>query len=225
MMKLSKMAIALALTSLLSFSALPAEASLWPGLATKDTEKSGAFRTDDFVDGNATMKSPYLVTRENNEVFSGKVNAAIGREKQEFLDELDKSNEVSETLGWMIWHEGLIGNYISNMQGITSIVLVRQTLEAGAAHGMTYTQGLNFNSAGELLTLKEVLPDLTVYDVNQCIETTAKKKNIKLFSNHEVTELPTNFYVGKNRVVYAIYQPYDISPYSEGVLSIAIGKL
>ena len=54
---------------------------------------------------------------------------------------------------------------------------------------------------------------------------TSKKKNIHLFDDHAVTELPTNFYVGKNRVVYAIYQPYDIAPYSEGVVSIAIGKI
>ena len=53
----------------------------------------------------------------------------------------------------------------------------------------------------------------------------AKKKNIHLFDDHAVTELPTNFYVGKNRVVYAIYQPYDIAPYSEGVVSVAIGKI
>ena len=125
----------------------------------------------------------------------------------------------------MTWHEGMIGNYINNTQGITSIVLISQMLRAGAAHGETHAKGLTWNSAGDLLSLKDILPDLTVYDVNQCIEVTAKKKNIHLFEDHAVTELPTNFYVGKNRVVYAIYQPYDIAPYSEGVVSIAIGKI
>ena len=39
-----------------------AEASLWPGLASKVSEKSGAFRTDDFHQGPMTLRSPYLVT-------------------------------------------------------------------------------------------------------------------------------------------------------------------
>ncbi len=224
-MKLTKMMAALALASLFSLAVVPAEASLWPGLGVKDSEKSGAFRTDNFQDGMATMQSPYLVTHGNNENFSGKVNAAIAREKNDFLSALKADNQTAETLGWMSWHEGLIGNYINNVQGITSIVLIRQTLHAGAAHGETYAQGMNFSGSGDLITLADVLPDLTVYDVNQCIEVTAKKKHIRLFDKHTVDTLPTNFYVGKNRVVYALYQPYDLAPYSEGVLSIAIGKV
>ena len=224
-MKFSKMIAAMALASLFSLAAVPSEASLWPGLGTTASEKSGAFRTDDFQDGNATMRSPYLVTHGNNEEYSGKVNAAIAREKTEFLAAVKEENETNETLGWMIWHEGLIGNYINNNQGITSIVLVRQTLSAGEAHGLTFAQGLNFSDTGELISLSDLLPDLTVYDVNQCIEVTAKKKNIKLFTEHTVKELPHNFYVGKNHVVYALYQPYELAPYAEGVLSIAIGKV
>jgi len=224
-MKFSKMIAAMALASLFSLAAVPSEASLWPGLGTTASEKSGAFRTDDFQDGNATMRSPYLVTHGNNEEYSGKVNAAIAREKTEFLAAVKEENETNETLGWMIWHEGLIGNYINNNQGITSIVIVRQTLSAGEAHGLTFAQGLNFSDTGELISLSDLLPDLTVYDVNQCIEVTAKKKNIKLFTEHTVKELPHNFYVGKNHVVYALYQPYELAPYAEGVLSIAIGKV
>ncbi len=224
-MKFSKMIASMALASLFSLAAVPSEASLWPGLGITASEKSGAFRTDDFQDGNATMRSPYLVTRGNNEEFSGKVNAAIAREKTEFLASVKEANETNETLGWMIWHEGLIGNYINNVQGITSIVIVRQTLSAGEAHGLTFAQGLNFSDTGELISLSDLLPDLTVYDVNQCIEVTAKKKNIQLFTEHTVKELPYNFYVGKNRVVYALYQPYELAPYAEGVLSIAIGKV
>lgn len=224
-MKFSKMLAAMALASLFSLASVPSEASLWPGLGTTASEKSGAFRTDDFQDGKATMRSPYLVTNATNEEFSGKVNAAIAREKTEFLAAVKEENETNETLGWMVWHEGLIGNYINNVQGITSIVIVRQTLSAGAAHGLTFAQGLNFSGTGDILSLSDLLPDLTVYDVNQCIEVTAKKKNIKLFSDHTVKELPNNFYVGKNHVVYALYQPYELAPYSEGVLSIAIGKL
>ena len=165
------------------------------------------------------------MTHGNNEEYSGKVNAAIAREKTEFLAAVKEENETNETLGWMIWHEGLIGNYINNNQGITSIVIVRQTLSAGEAHGLTFAQGLNFSDTGELISLSDLLPDLTVYDVNQCIEVTAKKKNIKLFTEHTVKELPHNFYVGKNHVVYALYQPYELAPYAEGVLSIAIGKV
>lgn len=202
-----------------------AEASLWPGLAAKVSEKSGAFRTDDFHQGTMTFRSPYLVTHLNNEEFAGRVNAAIAREKERFAAELAEDNKERRTEGWMAWHEGLVGNFISNSEGITSIVLVEQKLQAGEEHGKTFAKGLNFNSAGDLFDLAQVLPDLTVKDVNACIELTAKKKNITLLPNHEVTELPSNFYVGKNRVVYAIYQQDDLTPFSEGVFSVPIGKV
>lgn len=202
-----------------------AEASLWPGLASKVSEKSGAFRTDDFHQGPMTLRSPYLVTHLGNEDFAGRVNAAIAREKDRLAEEISEDNETKYTEGWMIWHEGLIGNFISNSEGITSIVLVEQKLSSGDEHGKTFAKGLNFNSAGDLFDLTQVLPRLTVADVNACIELTAKKKDITLLPNHQVTELPTNFYVGKNRVVYAIYQQDDLTPFSEGIFSVPIGKV
>lgn len=201
------------------------EASLWPGLGVKVSEKSGAFRTDDYHLGNTLLRSPYLVAHLNNDTYAGNVNAAIAREKTRFLEELKKDNETVTTDGWMSWHEGLVGNFISNNEGITSIVLIEQKLSAGAEHGVTFAKGLNFDGTGNLMDLSAVLPNLTVDDVNHCIETTAKKKGITLLENHTVTELPTNFYVGKNRVVYAIYQQDDLTPFDEGVFSVAIGKV
>ena len=202
-----------------------AEASLWPGLASKVSEKSGAFRTDDFHAGTAILRSPYLVTHVNNEEFSGTVNAAIAREKKAFLDELKKDNESKRTDGWMIWHEGLVGNFINNKEGITSIVLVEQKLKAGREHGETVAKGLNFDASGRLLTLSTLLPALNVKDVNRCIEVMSEKRKVSLLENHHVTELPTNFYVGKNRVVYAIYQQGDVTPFENGVFSVAIGNV
>ena len=211
--------------TLLSFAAIPAEASLWPGLGTQAREKSGAFRTDDYHMESSLLQSPWLIARGNNEVYAGKVNAAIAREKNKFLDQLEKENAQRKTLGWMSWHEGLIGNFITNNQGLTSIVLIEQTLSAGEAHGITFAKGLTFNGSGDVLDLADILPNLTVEDVNQCITLTAKKKHITLLERHTVTELPTNFYVGKNRVVYALYQQNDLTPFEEGVFSVAIGKV
>ncbi len=218
--------IRMGLTVLIScFGNLWASASLWPGLAVSAREKSGAFRTDDFLSGTATLKSPYLINHGDNAEYAGYVNAAIAREKEDFLANLKKSNETVKTLGWMAWHEGLIGNFLSNQEGITSIVLIEQTLKAGDAHGVTVAKGFNFNPAGELFTLSQLLPNLTVEDVNACIELTAKKKNISLLPVHKVTNLPTNFYVGKNRVIYAIYQQGELTSFSEGVFSVPIGRV
>lgn len=225
-MNYKKTGLAVLTVILISFSGMgSAEASLWPGLAAKVSEKSGAFRTDDFHQGTITLRSPYLVTHAGNEDFAGRVNAAIAREKDRFIDELAADNAKKYTEGWMIWHEGLIGNFISNNEGITSIVLVEQKLSAGDEHGKTFAKGLNFNGAGDLFDLPQVLPCLTVADVNACIELTAKKKGITLLPDHQVTELPSNFYIGKNRVVYALYQQDDLTPFSEGVFSVPIGKV
>lgn len=223
-MKAKRWAAALFLAGLL-LAGPAAEASLWPGLASSARDKSGAFRTDDFRAGHAELRSPYLIDHGYNETFAGNVNAAIAREKNSFLDELAKDNEKVRTEGWMIWHEGLIGNFVTNSQGITSIVLVEQKLSAGEAHGKTFAKGLNFNGAGELLDLKALLPNLTVDDVNHCIELQAEKRNFPLLPAHKVKELPANFYVGKNRVVYAIYQQNDLTPPEVGVYAVPIGKV
>jgi hypothetical protein len=224
-MHLKKSALILLSAALLFSGACVSEASLWPGLASKVSEKSGAFRTDDYHVGNANLMSPYLITRSNNTNFAGRVNAAIAHEKSDFIGELKEDNKRIYTEGWMIWHEGLIGNYISNSDGITSIVLVKQKLSEGAEHGKTFAKGLNFNGVGDLMDLAKVLPNLTVEEVNKCIELTANKKHITLLDKHTVTEIPTNFYVGKNKVVYAIYQQNDLTPFSEGVFAVPVGKV
>lgn len=224
MMKAKRWAAALFLAGLL-LAGPAAEASLWPGLASKARDKSGAFRTDDFRMDTAELRSPYLIAHGNNGEFAGKVNAAIAREKKDFLDKLGKDNERVRTEGWMIWHEGLIGNFVTNNQGITSIVLVEQTLSAGADRGTTFAKGLNFNDSGDLFDLPAVLPALTVEDVNKCIELQAKKRGFPLLPAHTVTSLPTNFYVGKNRVVYALYQQNDLTPPEVGVYAVPIGKV
>ena len=224
-MNIRYMAAVLGLTIPLLCSALPAQASLWPGLGTKASEKSGAFRTDDFREHTSELQSPWMIAHVNNETFAGKVNAAIAREKRQFVDSVAAQNARKETLGWMSWHEGLVGNFITNTQGLTSLVLIEQTLSAGDAHGTTFAKGLTFNGAGDLVDLPDLLPNLTVDDVNQYILHTAKKKQIALLPKHTVTALPTNFYVGKNKVIYAIYQQNDLTPAEEGVFSVAIGKV
>lgn len=224
-MPISLFAKSMLCLALLSFSTMPAEASLWPGLGTRAREKSGAFRTDEYHMGNSLLRSPWLIARGNNEIYAGKVNAAIAREKNKFLDQLETENAHRKTLGWISWHEGLVGNFITNNQGLTSIVLIEQTLSAGDTHGTTFAKGLTFNGTGDILDLADILPDLTVEDVNQCIALTAKKKQIALLPRHTVATLPTNFYVGKNRVVYALYQQNDLTPFEEGVFSVAIGKV
>lgn len=213
------------LTILLCGSILPADASLWPGLGTQAKEKSGAFRTDDYHIETTLLRSPWLIAHGNNEEYAGKVNAAIAREKNKFIDLLERKNVQRKTWGRMGWHEGMVGNFITNKQGLTSIVLIEQTLSAGDSHGTTFAKGLTFNSSGDLIDLPELLPQLTVEDVNHCIELTAKKKQISLLPKHTVTELPTNFYVGKNGVVYALYQQNDLTSYEEGVFSVAIGNV
>lgn len=211
-------------TGLLLCCFLPTDASLWPGLGTQAKEKSGAFRTDDYHIETTLLQSPWLIAHGNNEEYAGKVNAAIAREKNKFIDLWKEKNSQRKTWARMGWHEGMVGNFITNKQGLTSIVLIEQTLSAGDAHGTTFAKGLTFNGSGDLIDLPDILPQLTVEDVNHCITLTAEKKQIALLPKHTVTELPTNFYVGKNGVVYALYQQNDLTPFEEGVFSVPIGQ-
>lgn len=91
-MNIARISRAIILAGLLTFTTYSAEASLWPGLGTTANEKSGAFRTDDFQKDTAVLQSPWLIAHWNNEIYAGKVNAAIGREKNKFLNQLSEKN-------------------------------------------------------------------------------------------------------------------------------------
>ncbi|MDY6084616.1 MAG: RsiV family protein [Dialister sp.] len=198
----------------------------WSSLGVDASEKVSSFKSDDFMANGAHMMTPYLQPVEGS-TYIANINAAIAREKAAFQKRMEQDNETEKTEGWMVWHEGILPNPTegTSYSSLTSIVLVEQVLHAGRAHGETYAKGLTFDGEGNEVTLLELLPDVTVDHVNKCIEANAKKKGINVFENAEVTELPDNFYVGKNHVVYVLFQQYDIAPYSEGVISIPVGKL
>lgn len=205
-----------------------AEASSWnwSSLGVEPSEKVGSFKSDDFMAHGAHMMTPYLQPVAGDTYITN-INAAIAREKAIFQKRMEQDNKTEKTEGWMVWHEGILPNpkESTSYSSLMSIVLIEQVLHAGRAHGETYAKGLTFDGEGNEVTLKDLLPAITVEYVNTCIEASARKKGINVFDNAEVTELPDNFYVGKNHVVYVLFQQYDIAPYSEGVISIPVGKL
>lgn len=220
-------ALAMALLASVMMGATADAASWnWSSLGVNASEKVSSFKSDDFIANGAHMMTPYLQPVEGSTYISN-INASIAREKAKFQKRMKQDNETEKTEGWMVWHEGILPNPKegTSYSSLTSIVLVEQVLHAGQAHGETYAKGLTFDGEGNEVTLQELLPGITVEHVNKCIEANAKKKGINVFDNAEVTELPDNFYVGKNHVVYVLFQQYDIAPYSEGVISIPVGKL
>lgn len=191
-----------------------------PGLSGNPAEQSGAFRTDDYHLTRAYLKSPYLIAHGINENFAGYVNAAIAREKRNFLDEL--SREPAGITGIMTWNEGLIANYYSNMQGITSLVLIEEWKSASGSS--LFVKGLNFDAGGNLIPFKRLFPRMTAGDAEERIQAYASKAGIMLLP-HRKAALPTNYYVSKKGVVYAIYQPGERTLYKYGVFCVPIGTV
>ena len=179
-----------------------------------------AFRTDDYHLTRAYLKSPYLIAHGINENFAGYVNAAIAREKRNFLDEL--SREPAGITGIMTWNEGLIANYYSNLQGITSLVLIEEWKSASGSS--LFVKGLNFDAGGNLIPFKRLFPRMTAGDAEERIQAYASKAGIMLLP-HRKAALPTNYYVSKKGVVYAIYQPGERTLYKYGVFCVPIGTV
>lgn len=203
----------LAVISLSVISPISAEWTLGPGIGGGERP---SFATELNKDNVMDVKKP--VVSGGNLLRRARINGAIDAEVSEFTKYIGKRNEDWKTNGWIYWQEGMV-----DPEGITSFVLFEASYPDRAAHPMTGARSMTFDKWGHKVTLKDLLPDLTVEDVNRAIEEQIPPE--KLFYTHSVTRVPKTFYVGKNGKIYVVFQQYEIGPYAAGIMVAEVGKL
>lgn len=150
------------------------------------------------------------------------INAAIETEVSSFEEKVHKLNAVSPVQGYVTYEVGYVG------EDYVSIVLYESIMSQGAAHPTTTIKGLTFDQSGQRLTRADILSRLPVIswpDIQKEIQRQTQARNIPIFEPKDwsIHTWPQEFYVGKDKHIYFIFQQYDIAPYAAGWIAIDTG--
>lgn len=103
-----------------------------------------------------------------------------------------------------------------------SVTIDEVTYTEGAAHPMTIRRGMTFDRhTGALLRRKDVA-DATVTK-EQLTERLRDQAADRIYTDlRSVDRLPDEFFLDRDEIVHVIFQPYDVGPYSSGVIELRL---
>ncbi|MEG0797709.1 MAG: hypothetical protein RR384_02845 [Acidaminococcaceae bacterium] len=176
---------------------------------------------------NEVMTLEYPQVREMADATAQhKINGAILKEVNRFVAEYQKdltNKSVKLTTSFQVR---------CNLDGIFSVTLLEEGMYERAAHGFRALQGLTFGATGEAITAqsittldkaaKETDQMLPLY-ANAALYRAQEAGEIVLFPEFKgVTDSVTNFYLDQETKVWAIFQPYEVGPYSSGIITVCL---
>lgn len=130
------------------------------------------------------------------------------------------AKEVEAQLDYEVTYRG--EDYVS--------VRLNGHIDTGGAHPNPYTYAYIFRLRdGEDMDLDDFRKEsgtarntrYTLSAVNRALREQAAEKGIELFSDFEgLKELPSNLYLDDSAHIHAVFAPYEVAPYSSGVIDI-----
>lgn len=175
----------------------------------------------EYKDEICTLTYPKVEIAENrqaeqkiNSIIQEKVNKAIERGKS--LKEMEKPRFGAYSVK-------LNCKTLLNDGKFFSVVLEQHSY-TGGAHGLLSREGLLFDAkTGDKLQWTDVYPeidDVRKAKINQTILQQSKDKKITIFTPFRgiKTDKSLNFYVNENYKPVIIFQPYQMAPFSSGIL-------
>ena len=149
---------------------------------------------------------------------------AIGQHEPEAEEQ-----EAAST--WMNYEENMVGNVLYNADGIVCYQVVTDSYSGGAHGNKTVDNGVFDLNHLQQLSLDDVFNDATMSDLhaslrnqlmlqNNCksIDELAEKGQFTAPAEIVATD---NFYVNEDGITWT-YDPYEIAPYSVGVVTITL---
>lgn len=171
-----------------------------------------------------------VVTIPDNPEATDAINAAIKQNIDTFIAQTAEIRDTGEE-----WNRVYLGNNYTvacNDGSILSIVCRQYVNIERAAHPMHYVHGLNFNTqSGDRITIdalneaareKYGRPAYTAEAVTCILKNrTETEENFVLYdSSLPLSSLPKQFYLDEKKHVHFLFQPYEIAPYSSGVIDV-----
>jgi hypothetical protein len=222
---MNKWLTGLALLLCLGFETAAADT---PGL-TAWNEPSGPFTKTEATEGPWKITCPYAegLSLPARALVSGQLEG-----RAEYMMHRRPIQE-GEAEGWISFQTGLTSDGMNTVLGhLNSVVLIRSTYYKGAAHPMSYMEGMTFDEKGHQITTKELLAaagysNLSVKELTSRLEQQAEERGVHLFQAdwRIFRELPKESYVGSDGHVYLIFQLYEVAPYASGFVSVDMGSI
>ena len=171
----------------------------------------------------------YPVVITNNAEVSGKINAVIRTEIENFLVRVNvmatDGYEVSEVQAVSTNFE-IPCNYEN---GILSIILTEYVNFKGSAHPSTFRKTLNFNTDSGVRLTADTLSEIAHEEFGESsyspknltrkLKIYAEKNNIQLYNDfQQLTNIPEDFYFDDDLHVHFIFQQYEVAPYAAGII-------
>lgn len=161
---------------------------------------------------NLDLKYP-LVYMNNLEV-QNKINTDIAKYVYEFKSDYDNGLFYNGWTRYEIKYED--NQYLS-------LILFFHRYNLGAAHGMYYAKGLTYDkNTGNIIPLNNFVPKIQINDLNSLAINVYNQDMLFLPNHLKVKNISDNYYLGGNGVVYLIYQPYVLSGFGDGIVSLEL---
>lgn len=222
------------------FVLMTAAASAQPAEQITYQMRDNSFKID-YAEG----KYP-SVTKADSILAKIKINTEIEKTVSNFIEDIKDRRAKGEDLsGWVsyemksaVWDQQEVksraGSHTqfttrANEDGMFSVVLYLSTMYKGAAHPSTYARALTFDRDGNLVIWEEMLTldrasgknALTLPNLRREAELQAGDK---LYTDEnlrdEIKSFPREFFVDDAGSVHALFQQYEIAPYSAGFIDV-----
>lgn len=116
------------------------------------------------------------------------------------------------------------GNIVNLTPTFMSYGVTNSTYYPRAAHGMYSSRYINYDlTDGKIISLEDILTEEGFEKIIDFIREASEYKGVRLLDS-EINSLPANnnFYINNELQLVFVYQPYEIAPYSEGIINIPI---
>lgn len=216
---MKKLSIMLALMMAL-FVAVPAMA------APKEHVQGVKVVTSTVKTTNKDLQYPQVVIKDKKDV-QDRINGYIDAEVKAFVKDhqtelTDKSTAIKTS--YKIRY---------NANTILSLTLLEEGYTKTAAHGFVTMRGMNFSTAdGSLITpadiskldkVAKMADQFAPKYINKIIKEEVKAGKLTVLPGFKgITAAPADFYFDANTNIIAIFQPYEIAPYSAGVIELSL---
>lgn len=240
---MKKSAVACALMLILStqlINAVPFEkisgerAFYMPNLSSIMGEKAyevHSFEFDFPFEGSNALKKHILLNVFGNKIGNtSSVNYATENFLNTFLDE--ESNDRPQLIpytpeeSWAIQQVNAKGKLKSQNSNLIVYEASDYVYYAGSAHGMYGVSYLNYYTpSNKALKDSDLLLKSKKLLITKAIRRNARKVANALYNPNNFSEIEYSetFYISNNGITF-VYQPYEIGPYSSGVIEITVPK-
>lgn len=145
---------------------------------------------------------------------------ALRRQAENMSFEIADTTASSEYDGYFSTY----GNIVNLTPTFMSYGVTNYTYYPHAAHGMYSSRYINYDlTEGKIVTLEDILTEEGFIKIIDYIREVSENMGVRLLDS-EINSLPANnnFYINNELQLVFVYQPYEIAPYSEGIINIPI---